>query len=173
MTRIVGVNGILTHGEGNIDVLLERLRERGLTTVDIKLPKRSFISARWGGSADGKLIALRSFNSDILVAHSFGCLRAWHAHQTNSYKAIFCIAPAMSDSVVWRYPDRVFCYCSMNDLAVRIGSLLAFHPFGTAGLRGFTQQGVVNVRCESSHGGYFKGRLLMSIVDHVEKIAKS
>lgn len=172
--RVVGANGINTHGENNIDVLLVELEcWYGLETVDVWLPKRHWFSARWGGCHDGTLIAQDSRDGDILVAHSYGCLRAWHAHQVRDYRAIVCIAPAMGKQVEWRYPQRVHCYHSDGDWAVRIGSRLLFHPFGRAGVEGFKQLEPYgnNHDCEATHGSYFQGDLLRRIADHVALLA--
>lgn len=171
--QIVGVNGIATHGEGSIDLLLDELAQRGLDVVDVRLPLRHWISARWGGCPDGSLVAQHSRDGDVIVAHSFGCLRAWHAHKVRDYRAIVCIAPAMSKGAVWRYPERVHCFHSKKDLAIRIGARLLFHPFGAAGTEGFTQDGIRNVRFECGHSDYFAGELLGEVADRVAAIALS
>ena len=109
MTRVVGVNGINTHGENNIDLLLRDLELLGIETVDVRLPKRHALSARWGGREDGDLVAAASKEGDILVAHSFGAVRAWYAHKRKEYRAIILIAPAHSKNAEWRNPSRVIC----------------------------------------------------------------
>lgn len=169
--RIVGVNGIATHGEGSIDVLLDVLVDRGLAVVDVPLPMRHWFSARWGGCSDGLLVAQHARDGDVIVAHSFGCLRAWNAHKVRDFRAVICIAPAMSHKSQWRYPERVFCYWSPKDWAVRIGSKLLLHPFGPAGTRGFIQDGVTNIREECGHSAYFRGDRLRELADRIERIA--
>lgn len=170
--RIVGVNGIATHGERNIDVLLNVLADRGLDVVDVPLPLRHWFSARWGGAADGLHIAEHARDGDIIVGHSFGCLRAWNAHKARNFKAVVCVAPAMSHTALWRYPERVHCLHSRRDWAVRLGSLLLFHPFGPAGVRGFTQEGVTNIEKHCGHNGYFEGPLLYELADYIEELAQ-
>lgn len=171
--KVVGVNGIHTRGERNIDLLLAEVASRGCDVFDVQLPMRSWISARWGGCKDGVLVAQNSSDGDVIVAHSFGCLRAWHAHQVREYKAIVCIAPAMSESAIWRYPERVHCYHSRKDLAIRIGARLLFHPFGAAGTDGFEQPGVHNHQAVAGHNDYFFGELLERVASHLCELAKA
>lgn len=172
MTRICGVNGIASNGEANIDLLLDVLADRGHEVIDIKLPVRQWFSARWGGCADGQLVAQHASDGDIIVAHSFGCLRAWYAHNVRHFSAVVCIAPAMSDAAEWLYPRRIHCFYSKKDLAIRIGARLLFHPFGAAGSKGFTQNGVRNVEKRAGHNDYFKGELLMEVADYVENLVR-
>lgn len=170
--RIVGVNGIATHGESNIDLLLLELAQRGHVVIDVPLPKRHWFSARWGGESDGERIIRQSRNGDIVIAHSFGCLRTWYAHQVRDYKAIVCIAPAMDPGMQWRHPERVHCFHSPKDWAVRLGSILVWHPFGPAGVRGFVQDGITNIERACGHNGYFEGPLLYELADYVEELAR-
>ena len=171
--RIVGVNGINTHGEGSIDLLLLTLDKRGHEVLDIPLPKRHTLSARWGGCTDGQTIAMHAKDGDIVVCHSFGGLRTHFAHQVRDFRAVICIAPAMSDDARWRYPDRVHCFHSKKDWAIRIGARLFLHPFGAAGSRGFTQEGVTNVEYDCGHSDYFKPGVIEAVADYVERVAWS
>lgn len=169
--RIVGVNGIASNGEHNIDLLLAELASRGREVIDVTLPVRHWFSARWGGCADGQVVAEHSQDGDIIVCHSFGGIRAWHAHKFRNFAHVVCIAPAMSDAAQWRYPDRVHCFWSRRDLAVRIGARLLFHPFGAAGSKGFTQEGVRNIEKSAGHSEYFAGDLLREVADYVESLS--
>lgn len=171
MRTVVGVNGILTHGDQNIDLILADMQERGVPTVDVRLPKRSWISARWGGKKDGRTVAELSSDGDILVCHSFGAIRSFHAHKLREYSAIVCIAPAARKSLPWRNPSRVWCYFSPSDWAVRIGSWLPGHPFGRAGIEGFAQPEVHNRERKSDHDDYFEGMLRKEIADQVWHLA--
>ena len=169
--RVVGVNGINTYGGGNIDVLLGALKQRGLETIDVPLPRRTVLSARWSGCADGQIVADASRDGDVVVAHSYGCLRAWHAHRVRDYRAIICIAPAMSRRAQWSRPGKVHCWHSRNDWAIRIGSVLIWHPFGAAGNVGFDQVGVVNrAAAGARHNDYFRGLRLQSLVHTIRRI---
>lgn len=169
--RIAGANGIATDGKGSIDRLLFELAEREYVVLDIPLPKRHWFSARWGGEPDGAFIASKTRDGDMIVCHSFGCLRAWHAHQEREFSAIICIAPAMDPDARWRYPDRVHCFHSEKDWAVRLGSALALHPFGPAGVIGFSQNEVTNVEYDCGHSDYFSSALLPGVIDYVERVA--
>jgi hypothetical protein len=170
--RVVGVNGINTHGENNVDRVLEACADRGLETVDVRLPKRHWFSARWGGRPDGEKVAAESQEGDILVCHSFGAVRAFHAHKLVEYRAIICIAPAAPARMQWRNPDRVWCYYSAADWAVRIGSWLPRHVFGRAGLSGFSDPRVKNIEVPGAgHSDYFSGTNLREICDRVYSLA--
>lgn len=170
--RIVGVNGIRTHGGGNIDRLLLEMRDRGFETIDAPLLKARAWNARWRGEIEGRQVAQMSDDGDIIVAHSYGCLRTWYAHELRDYRAIVCIAPAMDDDAVWRDPERVHCFYSPDDWAVRVGSWLLFHPFGPAGNRGFSQGGVRNHRIDGAgHNDFFVGELVQAIADYVARLA--
>lgn len=171
MKTVVGVNGILTHGEGNIDLLLADMDLRGASVVDVRLPKRSWISARWGAKRDGAAIASLSPQGSVLVCHSFGAVRAFHAHKLVEYSAVVCIAPAASRNLAWRNPGRVWCYFSPSDWAVRIGSILPFHPFGRAGNEGFSHPDSHNKQMDSDHDDYFGGDLRKEIADQVWHLA--
>jgi hypothetical protein len=170
--RIAGANGIATDGKGSIDRLLLELAERDHVVLDIPLPKRHWFSARWGGAPDGKVIAKHTRDGDIVVCHSFGAVRTWHAHQERDYAAIICIAPAMDHDIRWRYPERVHCLYSKRDWAVRVGSWLRCHVFGPAGNRGYTQDGVTNVEYDCGHSDYFSPALLPGVADYVERVAR-
>lgn len=166
--KVVGINGINTHGEGNIDLVLHLLEARGIETVDVTLPKRHTLSAWWGGRLDGRIVAQASDEGDILVAHSYGAIRAFYAHKLREYKAIFLIAPAQSSLTNWQNPDRVVCYYSPVDWVVSLGALLPGHPFGRAGIEGYRQPGVTNVEVQGSdHNDYFRGAPLMDIVERI------
>lgn len=161
--KIIGVNGIGSHGEGNIDLFLGDLAELGYETLDLRLPKRHFVSAWWGASADAKLIVDESEDGDVLLCHSFGCLRGAKAMRQRSYSAIFMFRPAMSR--LYRFPQRattVYCFHSTEDLALRVGRWIPFHPFGKAGLTGFDRPptefpAVFNVQSWGDHNADFEG----------------
>lgn len=171
--KILGVNGINTHGDQNIDLLLSDLEKAGHRAVDVRLPWRHILTARFGGKSDGREIARHSDDGDILVCHSFGGVRAWHAHHLVDYSAIFCIAPAMSRDVEWRNPSRVWCFYSPKDWVVWLGSFLLFHPFGPAGVKGFSHPEVHNRRMASDHDDYFSNPVLRRhIFEHVDLYAR-
>lgn len=168
------MNGINTHGETNVDLLGSDLARYGCPIVDVRLPKRHWMSARWGGPADAQLVKKSSKDGDALIAHSFGAIRAWYAHKMTEYKYLFIIAPAHGHMVKWRVPERVHCFHSDGDWTVKLGASLPFHPFGWAGVVGYQQRGVVNVDCTSDHGGYFSDpHLRRHIVDYILEVTES
>ena len=65
--KIIGVNGIATHGANNIDLMLRDLAERGWDTVDVRLPKRHFLSAYWGAAKDAQAIIDVSADGDAVI----------------------------------------------------------------------------------------------------------
>lgn len=170
--RYALVNGINTHGKNNVDLLGRDLLEEGLQVQDIRLPRVNWFRARWVSHRDGETIAASTHNGDVLIAHSFGAVRAWNAHNLRDYKAIFLIAPAQSCKVKWKHPNRVFCFHSKADWVVKLGSALAFHPFGTAGLRGYWQDGITNVDMTgygADHNDYFTSRLRKIIMTYIRE----
>lgn len=171
MSRIVLANGIWTHGEGNIDLIGGEMSLRGYKVVDVPLRKVGPLRARFAGKDDGQKIACWSQDGDILVAHSFGAVRAWYAHRYREYKAIVVIAAAQSTNAEWRNPNRVWCFHSPEDDVLKLGAALILHPFGKAGIKGYKQPGVHNVEVVSDHNDYFQHKnLLKQICDTIELI---
>lgn len=170
--RIVGVNGIRTKGTNNIDRILLEMRDRGFETVDVDLPIAHTWHARWRADDDAELVEDASEDGDVVVAHSYGALRAFHAHQHRDYRAIVCIAPAASRDLEWRHPDRVHCWYSPDDWICKLGALLWFHPFGWAGTKGFEQEGVHNYAIPGlGHNDFFVGARVQWIADHIARLA--
>jgi len=79
----------------------------------------------------------------------------------------------MDPGMQWRHPERVHCFHSPKDWAVRLGSILVWHPFGPAGVRGFVQHGVTNIKKHCGHNGYFEGDRLIELADYVEALCRS
>ena len=173
LLRIIGVNGINTHGDSNIDLVLEGLEDLGWDIRDVNLPKRHTISAYWGAEGDSDLIVRDSEPGDILVAHSFGCLRAAYAAQKQDYAAMFLIAPAMSRDYQFSRPKSVYCFCSADDWVVTLGSWIPFHPFGKAGTKGFDQLWAYgqNFFLPSDHNDYFSEPYLGDLVSRIHTFA--
>ena len=169
--RIVGVNGIASHGEHNIDILLARLALAGHETIDVPLPKRHFVSAWWGHKEDAEAIADFSQDGDIIIGHSFGGPRVAEAMMHRNYRQIFFIRPAMSKHYVFNRKG-VYCFHSKQDWPVRVGALLPFHPFGKAGVDGFTDPCVKNIRSYGGHNADFDERLDMTVW-HIENYVKN
>lgn len=167
MARVILINGILTHGEGNVDVLGARLAARGYQVEDTWHEKVNPITARWRGISIARSKANWIEDGDIIVAHSFGCVITRHLlHMVDvDVAGAYLIAPADGERKSWEDAQvrTVFCYHSPEDWTVRLGSWLWFHVFGSAGLNGYEDERVVNVEMESDHNDYFKSPLVEEI----------
>ncbi len=152
--KFVGVNGINTHGAGTTDVMLNELRARGYQVADVQLPKINAWRARSerGAHGDAHLIMEVAEPGDILICHSFGCLRGAWAMKEMDFTHVYMSRPAMARDYQFKNPEKVTCLYSSWDLAILLGGWLQFkHPFGHAGLRGFTQDGVRNWKFHGRH----------------------
>jgi hypothetical protein len=159
--KIIGVNGILTHGEANVDLMLEALENEGFPTLDLPLPKVGPLRARWQAKQDAKAIMEVAEPDDILLAHSFGCLRSYHALKEGlKVRHVYMFRPAMGRGVEFAPYWPVTCFYSKDDHTVRAGSYLIAHPFGQAGVKGFKSPHVRNVRSTGSHNADFYPPLL-------------
>jgi hypothetical protein len=158
--KIIGVNGIASTGEGTTDKALSELRYRGFETLDLNQPIRHTWSARYHAHEDAMDIVSVAEAGDVVVAHSYGCLKTALAARVVAFKAIFLFRPAMSRwhrfSGVSR-ETKIYCIYSPQDYTVLMGALLRFkHPFGLAGARGFKSPYVQNMRSHGSHSHDFK-----------------
>lgn len=175
--KIIGVNGINTHGAGNTDVMLAELQKLGYDVLDVHLPKRHFITARWGAAKDAEAIHQFAEDGDVIVAHSFGCLRAAKAMEIArseglKYSTVFMFRPAMSRHYRFNGLARdtdVYCFFSYDDIPIMIGSWLIGHPFGAAGRAGFSDPSVINMRSAGDHNADFDARLQRNVefIDYV------
>ena len=86
----------------------------------------------------------------VLVAHSFGCLLGWEMLNLHSqrrslamrrlFSNVFFLAPAMDrGGWDWRCLNfgRLHCVHNPHDIAILLGSITPWHPFGAAGRSGF------------------------------------
>lgn len=161
--RIVLVNGINTHGEGNVDRFIEPLTQLGHEVIDIPLPKRHAFSARWGAKKDAGLIYRNTEQYDAVIAHSFGCLRSLVAAERRRFSHMFLFRPALSRDYNLANiagTPKIHCMYSKQDTAVRIGSYLLCHPFGKAGTHGMTDPAVYNYKSTGGHSNDFETPLL-------------
>jgi len=142
--------------------------------IDPLLPNRTMLSARWGSRRDGRALAQVSEPGDIIVGHSYGCLRAARAADVVPYRRIVCIAPAMPSNWRWPEPWKVTCFHSRDDRALIAARFLVSHPFGggRAGLDGFDHSAVTNIPCHGcDHSDYFSGDRVSQIADYIERVA--
>lgn len=167
--RILGVNGINSHGVESVDLVIMEMANRGYQSADIYLPKRNFISARWGASIDANFVAQMSEPGDVLVAHSFGGLRAAEAMKMIPYSHVFLVNPAMDRDYEFHFNGaKVYCFHSKEDYTILLGSLLFLHPFGAAGRVGFTDERITNVEIRGNHSAAFKGHQFDFLVDYID-----
>lgn len=153
--RIVGVNGIWSHGEENIDLLLYELNKLGYPIIDVFNDNSGPFRARFSAKKDAKEVIRVSQDGDILIAHSYGCLKAAYAMQQIKYAQVYMFRPAMSRK--WKAPQGTITTCiySKNDLAILVGSWLLFHPFGAAGRKGFDDSNILNIQSTGGHSEDF------------------
>lgn len=171
--KILGVSGIWSDGSGSTDIVLTLLRyKHGYPIQDIQNKTRGPFFARFKAKRDARKILEKSQDGDIVVAHSYGCLKTLKAAEKKSYSHLFLIAPAASEDYDFsKISERtkIHCLYSKKDWAVRVGSLLLFHPFGRAGLNGFSDPRVENHRFHGGHTHYFKEDILHQVVNLIHK----
>lgn len=156
--KILGVNGIRTHGKTTTDRLLFELEKLGHNVLDINQPIRHAWGARFKVRKDAKAIIKVANDGDVLLAHSYGCMKAARAMRGINFKAVFLFRPAMGryhDFPGW-HDTEIYCIHSRGDLAVWAGGFLLFHPFGLAGVFGFKDNLVQNIRSSGGHSADFK-----------------
>lgn len=92
-----------------------------------------------------KHLELQMDNSQptALIAHSQGCLQAYFMMseaEKRLFDYVILFSPAMNRSG-WKWGkcdfEKMLVIYNPNDLAIFLGSILRFHPFGKAGSRGF------------------------------------
>lgn len=156
--RILGVHGILTDGSQNIDRMLFYMRDRyGYPVVDVQAEIRGPFSVRFASGPDAEALAKEAEDGDVVLAHSYGCLKTALAMEKVKFSHAFMFRPAMDPD--YKFPQtetKVHCIHSRGDLAVMLGALLRFsHPFGSAGRKGFAAQHVINVQSKGGHNADF------------------
>ncbi len=170
--RFALVNGINSHGDGNVDLCTPVLKAEGFQVVDVALPKRGHLQARWKSSTreDARIIFQVTRQNDAVIAHSYGCLRTLRAAERRRFSHIFLFRPALSrayslDKIAGS--PVIYCFHSRGDLAVTVGGLLPFHVFGRAGTRGMHDPAVTNVQSFGRHNDDFRGSLFDVNMDFV------
>lgn len=170
--RLIPLNGIFTDGRGNVDKLAKML------SVEYQIPIRqpdyktvNPLTARWAAYWIARGIAGFIEPDDVLICHSFGCIIGGVLMELAEVKACYMIAPAASRD--WQF-DKVkgnpviTAFYSPDDYVVRLGSWLPFfHPFGRAGIEGYSYPGVVNIKMQSDHNDFFRSPLIEQIKNHI------
>lgn len=152
--RILGVNGIYNWSwstDSFTDKLLSYLDELH-EVVDVKYPWMfaAFAYSDFAINRRAKKIVDIYKPTDILVAHSFGCLASIYAMRQGAKfdKVFFFGAAADSNIAIPRTAFNVlYNIHSDADVALELGSALPFHKFGPMGKTGYTgnNEKVVNV----------------------------
>ena len=175
--KVLGANGIWSTGEGSTDKVLELLSEKyHYTTLDINSKIRNPFTARYKALEDASKIIEKAEDGDIIIAHSYGCLKALEAGKAIDFSHIFLLGAAVDQHYDLTGIDsytRIWNLYSKGDWAVRFGSWLALHPFGKAGVRGFSSKRAVNVERKGGHNSYFKGSDLHTNVNFIHEMIKT
>jgi len=155
--KIITINGIRSTGAGSTDIAGACLADMGYDVHDLNQPVRSAWGARWKANRDAKDIIEVANDGDVLLAHSYGCLKSSIAMRGVNFMAAFLFRPAMSR---WhRFPQyqdtKIFCIHSKQDWTIFMGSMALYHPFGLAGFSGFRSPYVTNIKSHGPHSHDF------------------
>lgn len=146
MPKVLGVNGIHSHGINGTAAVLGQLVTLGHEVRDYRYPKRNALTVwpqanRWD-DAEGLMTLAEP--GDHLVCHSYGCLIALEAMAMGAeFGLVFMFnAAASSDRRPWwplhpRAAEKVFVVYNPEDKALRWGARIPFHPFGKLGYKGY------------------------------------
>lgn len=157
--RIRGVNGINTHGEGNTDLMLDKLSGH-FHVEDVYLRKANPFTARWYAKRDAKDVARGHSDGDAYIAHSFGAHRLVVAMRDHGVvpSHVFFFRPATASTHAFNRPG-IYCWYGQEDFWVRVGAIMLFHPFGRAGSNGFDDPMVHNHKSTGPHNADFTEHL--------------
>lgn len=137
-------------GDGSIDTLAPWFAVRGFRIVEHEYgwvgPLR--VRRRNGHVVRRVLLAIQP--SDVLVAHSNGCLISWELTEAGApASAVICVQPALRRDTLWNLDTRVLCLYNDGDWCVSVGRMWGRfmsvanpfrgrHGWGAAGRHGFT-----------------------------------
>lgn len=169
MSRIAFINGIHSDGSASTDRLCRALAG-DFRTTDVNYPVVRWWQARWRCVQLDR--AQRLFDAtadgDHIVAHSFGCLLVRRAMQLGrQFAAVFLFAAADASDTYWPYwgAERIYVIHNPYDVAIKWGSKLLNHDFGSLGADGYAlahkDPRVFNIRTpyfrrsDLRHGFYF------------------
>jgi hypothetical protein len=181
--RILGVNGIHNWSwskDSFTDRLLEALSHRH-ETVDVHYPRMTAVFAYFDFAIKRrakKIIEANQSPSDILIAHSFGCLASIYAMREGARfdKVFFFGAAAEQDEDIPDAFNHLYNIHSAADGALSLGEKLPFHKFGALGRDGYTgsNQKVINVPVSGmGHNDYVSARNLCEWIKFIEsEVAK-
>jgi len=180
--RILGINGILSHGEDSTDKLLKLLQCRGYDAKPVDYPLATAFLARFSQKRNARILKAHHRHGDCLIAHSYGCLISLRAMEMGAkFDTVFWFAPAMSEHIVIPHHacKRLYVIHHLEDLAIKLGSWLWFHDFGKMGAVGYQgppDDRVTNLQTfgESSydrmlHSHYFSDRRITKWLDFIDR----
>lgn len=171
---MLGINGINSNGAKNTDRLLYELSLLGWPVHDVNYPKigtlRYLIEGRaWHRKmqrASSLPLVRAAKPTDILIAHSYGCLLAIRAmEQAARFHIIFMFAPALDKDQAFPVgANKIYVIYNPQDKALCLTRLLRWHDSGEMGRVGY--RGPADARVESvkttdvideplHHSGYF------------------
>lgn len=156
--KYIGVHGIWTDGDGNVDRALWWMRSRyGYATHDVQTPIQNPFTARFRADEDAECVLAIAEPGDAVIAHSYGCCVVAEAMKKIDFGQVFMFRPAMDRR--FEFPEgmktRVHCVHSRGDWALLFGMLLRWHRFGNAGRVGFNDDRVINVPSSGGHNADF------------------
>ncbi len=139
--RLLGINGIRTHGAGSTDQLLAELALRDWQTVDANYPLRHIwqVRSRRRQYADAQRLLRYHRDGDAVVAHSYGCLVSLRMMELGArFSTLFWFRPAMNrDYLIPRHAcRRLYAIHDPRDRAIGLGICMPWHDFGAAGRYG-------------------------------------
>jgi len=171
MSKVIGVNGIASDGEGNTDKGLKRLAALGFKVHDLNQKIRHVWNVRWTKEKDAKDIIDIAEDGDAVWCHSYGGIKTAIAMRHIQFSAVFFFRPAMGRNHQFRTRGKTKIYCihSTGDMALWAGSLLRFdHVFGLAGVYGFKDPFVENIKSSGGHNADFEDANLSRWVNTVQ-----
>ena len=193
MKHVYFLNGISDSIATTTGLLVPDFRRAGFVTQHLYRPTTHFWRSRRKSylrrRARNLLRALPKEKGGTIIAHSQGCLQTYymmleHAKQSPDplFDNIVFIAPAMNrKGWDWNRLEfgRMLVIYNAGDWAIWAGSMLLFHPFGMAGVRGFDTDDIrIEQREDSTLASgfwghnYFRGGAARDVVDLVEKFLK-
>jgi len=146
------VHGILTNGEGDINLLFGGLASLGLSPRIYQYPHNGLLDQRSARKRHENAHGLLSVmaRGQHVVAHSNGCGVVHGAMMLGArFDRAFLFGAALDDELAWPKDGarKINVIHNPKDRALTFGRLLRSHPFGGLGKRGY--QGVFDERIHS------------------------
>jgi len=170
MSKVLGVNGIRTHGKTTTDKLLDKMLVLGYKSFDVQQVIRNTLGLRWHKERDARAIIDVAEDGDAIICHSYGAIKTAIAMRGITFSAVFFFRPAMGRGHRFHTHGKTHIYCihSVGDMALWSGSVLLFHPFGLAGVYGFKDPYVENIKTTGGHNSDFEDANLSRWVNYVQ-----